>query len=206
MTLKHLRYALALASIGILTPAVSAAQTFDDDQVEHEWVVSGEIGSAFAASAEDPAAGFGGALTYLKDGAIGAEFLAGYTPDLDLSLAPTDDSTVNNFMVNGVAALPLGEEGRFQPFVSGGLGAMTIASEFPGADTDDLFEVDDTQLGGNVGVGLMAFNENWGVRSDLRYFTGFGGDEDDPIDVIDENDFLSDVDFWRANVGVAYRW
>lgn len=206
MTLKHLRYALAMTTFVILIPAVSTAQTFDADSVEHEWVVSGEVSSAFAASAEDPAAGFGGTLTYLREGAIGAEFLAGYTPDLDLDLAPTDDSTVNNFMVNGVAALPLGEDGRFQPFVSAGLGAMTIASELPGTDTDDFLDVDDTQLGGNVGIGLMAFNDNWGVRSDLRYFTGFGGDEDDPIDVIDESDFLSDVDFWRANVGVAYRW
>lgn len=203
MDLKQLKYAIAVAAMGMLVPAAAAAQT--DRLTEHEWIVSGQIGSSFAASAEEPTVGFGGALTYLREGAIGAEFLAGFTPDLNLTLAPTDDSRVSNFMLNGVAALPLGDAGMWQPFVSGGIGAMTISSEVGDIETDFL-DATDTQLGGNIGAGLMAFSDQWGIRSDLRYFTGFGGDAVDPVDLIDESDLLSDVDFWRANVGVAYRW
>lgn len=196
----------AAAAITFLLPATGAAQMLDDDRIsEHEWVVSGQVGSAFGASAEDATAGVTGTLTYLRDGAFGAELLAGFTPDLDFDVAPTDDSSVGNYMANGVAALPLGVDGRWQPFVSAGLGAMTISSEFANGENTELLNVDDTQLGGNVGVGLMTFSDRWGVRGDVRYFTGLS-DDDSEIDAIDSNDFLSNVDYWHANIGVAYRW
>lgn len=206
MHFTNLKCGIAVAAIGMLVPATAAAQTVGDRLTEHEWIGSGHLGSSFGASAEDAGFGAGASLTYLRNGMLGAEFLAGFSPDLELTLAPTDDSAVGNFMVNGVAALPLGIDGRWQPFLSAGIGAMTISSELE-AGSNDLFEVDDTQLGGNVGFGVMGFADQWGIRTDLRYFNGFGGDDDDgPVDLIDANDFLSDVDYWRASVGVAYRW
>jgi hypothetical protein len=85
---------------------------------------------------------------------------------------------------------------------------MTIRSEFTDGSAG-LLEIDAGQSGGNVGFGLMAFADRWSFRSDVRYFAGFGdkvqvGDE--PSDALDPADFLSDVSFWRANVGIAYRW
>ena len=206
MQLKTLTCGIAVAAIGLLVPTTAAAQ-LGGDLTADELIASGHLGSSFGASAEEAGFGAGASLTYLRNGMLGAEFLAGFSPGLDLTLATTDDSAVGNFMVNGVAALPLGIEGRWQPFLSAGLGAMTISSELPDSASNDLFEVDDTQLGGNIGFGVMGFADQWGFRSDLRYFSGFGGeDDDDPLDLIDANDFLSDVDYWRASVGVAYRW
>jgi hypothetical protein len=52
---------------------------------------------------------------------------APYT-NLDLQAAATDDSQVNNYMFNLVGAVPLGDNGAWQPYVSGGVGAMTFRS------------------------------------------------------------------------------
>lgn len=211
MNLKGCGFVAAVTAITVLLPAKATAQLtnygdYDDAIGEHQWIASGQIGSAFGASAEDASAGVSGTVTYLREGLLGAELLAGVTPDLNLALAPTDDTAVGNVMMNGVAALPLGVERRWQPFISGGVGAMAVSNEFP-AGENTMLDIDDTQLGGNLGFGVMAFGDRWGVRSDVRYFTGFGGDEGNgAVDLIDANDFLSDVDYWRANIGVAYRW
>jgi hypothetical protein len=209
MKLKQPGLALAVAALACMVPASASAQLPDYDDYdaavsEHQWIASGQIGSTFGESAEDASVGVGGTLTYLREGLFGAEVLGGVTPDLNLAQAPSDDSTVANFMVNGVAALPLEFDGpgTWQPFVSAGIGAMTISSDFLGASADVL-NIDETQLGGNIGFGIMAFGERWGVRSDVRYFAGLGSDEGDATGA---EGFLSDVDFWRANVGVAYQW
>lgn len=212
MHLKRWGFAVAFVVFTFLVPTRAVAQLsdyddYDDSIGEHQWIVSGQVGSAFGASAEDATAGVIGTLTYLREGILGAEFLAGFTPDLHLELAPSDNSAVANFMMNGIAALPLGLDESWQPFVSGGLGAMTISNEFLDSDSNDLLNIDDTQLGGNIGFGVMAFGDRWGFRGDVRYVAGFGGDGGGgAVDVIDANDFLSDVDYWRANVGVAYTW
>jgi opacity protein-like surface antigen len=200
------------AALCLLLAPFAAAQDFlaePDPLTTNEWILSGHVGTAFGDEVEEADASFGGTITYLRNGMFGAEFLAGFNPNMDLVLAPTDDSAVNNYMVNAIAALPLGEAGRWQPFVSAGLGAMTIHSTLEGQGDlgDDLFDVDDTQAGGNVGVGLMGFGDQWGFRSEVRYFNGFDDDDDDnPSDLLDPADFLGNIDFWRANVGLAYRW
>jgi hypothetical protein len=51
----------------------------------------------------------------------------------------------------------------------------------------------------------MAFGDRWGARTDVRCFSGSGVDENGN-DAIYSNDFLSEIDYWRANVGVAYGW
>jgi hypothetical protein len=72
-------------------------------------------------------------------------------------------------------------------------------------ETTPHCNMDDTQLGGNVGFGVMAFGDRWGARTDVRCFSGSGVDENGN-DAIYSNDFLSEIDYWRANVGVAYGW
>lgn len=176
---------------------------------EHEFVVSGFIGPTFGDVVDDADAGIGGAFTYLRGGMFGGEFIANFTPDLNFGSNLVEDSAVNDFMFNGIAALPLGEQGRFQPFVSAGLGAMTISATID--DPEDLFDVDDTQFAGNVGFGLMGFGDQWGFRAGMRYVSGFDedpipGDLDLSADLVDATDVLADVSYWRGDVGVAFRW
>jgi hypothetical protein len=98
-----------------------------------------------------------------------------------------------------------GADGRFQPFVSGGIGAMQIRGDVENGA--GLVEIKDTQLGSNIGFGVMMFNNRWGLRTDLRYFSSLQNNDDDTEqDIIDPTGVLTDTDFWRYNMGVAYRW
>ena len=55
----------------------------------------------------------------------------------------------------------------------------------------------------NAGAGLhMFFSDSVGIRGDVRYFRSLQDDEpDDEFDIA-----LSDFDFWRASVGVTFRF
>jgi hypothetical protein len=101
-----------------------------------------------------------------------------------------------------------------QPYVSGGLGALTLRADAIDGDgnengTLDDFQPDSTRFGGNVGAGLMSYMGNFGVRGDVRYFRGFENedvDADAPLGSAIGNAVLSDLSFWCANVGLAFRW
>lgn len=75
-----------------------------------------------------------------------------------------------------------------------------------------------SQLGGNIGGGVMAFQGNWGFRADVQYFRAFNdnnvtnatglttgsGSQTGTNGVF--GSVLPGLDFWRANVGLAFRW
>jgi hypothetical protein len=215
MYVKRLGLALTLAAACVWSAPQAFAQNTQTNTgeaaSEHEWVASGFAGPTFGNDTDHTDAGFGGSLTYLRRGTLGGEFVANFTPNLNFKQGPSQPSTVNSYMVNAVAAVPVGQDRRWQPFVTGGIGPMTIAAVDDPDNSIDLGR-DDTQLAGNVGVGIMAFDERWGFRSSLNYFTGFDDDLDDvnddlvADDLLSPNDALGDVNFWRFNVGVAYRW
>ena len=57
--------------------------------------------------------------------------------------------------------------------------------------------------GVNVGGGLIGyFNDNVGLRGDIRYFRSLQDNE--PGDALDLA--LSDFDFWRGSAGLTFRW
>jgi hypothetical protein len=191
-----------VAALGLLAvPALAGAQNvtpdYDNDTyAENQYTVSGNIGGTFGNDTYIDEAGvdFGGTLSYLRDGMFGAEFLAGFAPNLNLDLGLSADNDVNNYMFNVVGAAPLGTNHNWQPFVSGGVGLLTLHE---GSTPLNLTDTDDTEPGANIGVGLMGFQDRWGFRTEIRYFTQLGD-----ADGLIPNDF----DFWRANAGVAYRW
>ena len=86
---------------------------------------------------------------------------------------------------------------------------MTLRGESFVLANEDV-DPEGSQFGGNIGVGVLGLGRNnVGFRADLRYYSGF---EDDEIDVGEStgevigSGVLSDLNFWRANVGFAYRW
>jgi len=129
---------------------------------------------------------FGGSVGYLWHSVVGGEFLAGFTPNFEMAntLVPSADATpqVNTYMFNLMGAVPIGSEGRWQPYISGGWGAMTLhnASTTSSIVTSNgstaSFMEDENRAGGDIGFGVLAFLGNWGVRGDIRYFTAFSGD------------------------------
>jgi hypothetical protein len=133
---------------------------------------------------------------------FGFELMAGFAPDFefDAPVASGANSRLYSFMANLIAAAPLGDGGSFQPFVSGGIGAMRLDIDLD--DDLDFGEegIDDTQFAGNIGGGFMGFSGNWGFRADIRYFTGF--EEEGDTDLL----ALGNTSFWRGNVGLSFRW
>jgi hypothetical protein len=192
---------------------------FDDvDSAPGGWFASAHVGSDFGQSADNSSVDFGGALGYTS-GWLGAEFLAGFTPNFQMSNRLfVDEPQVNSYMFNLMAGVPMGSEKSWQPFVSGGLGALTLRSDDLSGDANNQFNEnfasDDTQLGGNIGFGIMGFASNVGVRADVRYFRAFGDNAlENALNLspgtFDDNsaiNILPGLDFWRANIGLAFRW
>jgi hypothetical protein len=220
MQLKRVMTAMA---VSLAVPAFAAAQTGTTATTASQtatesygvvstgpsqWIVSGFVGSNFGLSAEKSSVDYGGSLGYLYRNWIGAEFLAGFTPNFEvgpqnLALFNGDRPDVNSYMANGIVALPLGADGRWQPFVSGGFGALDMRSSV-GSPIDQLYAPNDTRAGGNIGAGLMAFAGNVGIRGDIRYFRAFSSNS--PAVSGDQVSFLPGLDFWRGNIGIAFHW
>lgn len=246
MRLQHWGFMAALALAPVTAAAQTATTTGDPGQTttttttqttidnsygsfhgDSHWLASGFVGSDFGAATNNSALNYGGSVGYLWRGAVGAEFLAGFTPDFQ----PTNNALfgsihpdVNSYMVNLMGAVPIGTEARVQPFVSGGLGAIQMrTSEISGlAGTGSATNAggmnSQSQFAGNIGGGVMAFAGNWGVRGDIRYFRAFnnnnvtnttglttGSGSDTGANGV-FGSVLPGLDFWRANIGLAFRW
>jgi hypothetical protein len=185
---------------------------YGDDKDSH-WMASGFVGSDFARQVDGSSVNFGGSIGYLYKGAFGAEFLAGFAPDFELNnlVLGTERPQVNSYMFNLIGAAPLGGDARIAPFFSAGLGAITLGSNQLNDDDpqENTLDPDDSRLGGNVGGGIMAYMGKVGIRGDVRYFRAFTGDPIEPTGNPQQdalNSLLPGLDFWRANVGLSFRW
>lgn len=118
-------------------------------------------------------------------------------------------SSLTTVMGNLVVGIPIGGTtgGGVRPYFTGGAGLMRAEIEF-----EDLFEnLSTNDLAINFGGGVhVFFSDTIGIRGDLRYFRGLQQqDDDDPIeddDFLDEDFGLEDFDFWRATVGITFRF
>jgi hypothetical protein len=201
------------------TPAPTVGQA---ETVENQWTVSGLIGTAFE---DDPSINYGFQLGYQWARIFGAEFLAEFSPDFEMdNLFLAASPSVNAFMLNAIAAIPIGATGNFQPYVSGGFGGIKLKTDLF-AEVEDFPEVNPlldaadfsldrtiqgshTGFGGNIGFGAMSFGETVGFRADLRYYAAGDDPEllnDSPGDNFAEG-LLSGLSFWRVNAGIAFRW
>ena len=70
-------------------------------------------------------------------------------------------------------------------------------------DIDDfLGDIDNTDFGFNVGAGIMGFfNDNVGIRGDIRYFRSLRDVDPDGVDIE-----LGGFKFWRGTVGVTFKF
>lgn len=193
-----------------------------------DWFLTPYIGAAFGGAANqfkyndlddefEQRMNFGGALGYrFGNGIIGLEVdynlapnffqFTGGTNDFDLLNL---DSSVQTVMGNVVFSIPVGgRDGRFQPYLSAGLGTIRtrVRSE------SDLFdEITSDDSGYNFGAGAHVFaTKHIGIRADARYIRGFESlDDEDPIEdspFFDEPFATEVFNFWRGSVGVTFRW
>ena len=149
---------------------------------------------------------FGASLAYMGAGALGFEIDFGWSPNFFQNTAgggdfAFGDSNVTTLMANLTVGAPIGGQSGpgIRPYASGGVGIIKSKID----DAGDLFAVDSTDWGLNVGAGVAGFfTDNIGIRGDLRYFRSLQDNEpDDEFDVA-----LSDFRFWRGTVGLTFRF
>jgi hypothetical protein len=197
-------------------PVQSSADPFDDDNDGiSRWIASASVGSNFGPTEDEATLDYGASIGYLWRGAVGFELLGQMTPDFSLdNILFVERPMVNSYMANFIGAVPIGLDGQFQPFVSGGFGALQLNQDILNLSATDpiasAINGNAIRFGGNIGGGLMAYVKNVGIRGDVRYYRASsdaeqGIEPDDSADVIADT-ALSGLDFWRANVGITFRW
>jgi opacity protein-like surface antigen len=151
-------------------------------------------------------ADFGASLGWMGNGIIGFEADFGWSPNFFENTSGSGDfefgdSNVTTLMANLLVGAPVGGQSGpgVRPYGSAGVGL--IRSRIDGGTFFDDLSTNDFGL--NVGAGVHGFfNDNVGIRGDLRYFRSLQDNEaDDEFDLA-----LSDFDFWRATVGLTIRF
>jgi opacity protein-like surface antigen len=201
----QLRKLLLISALSlVLLPASASAQS---------WFFSPYIGANFGGNASfgefdnlddevERRLDFGATLGW-NPGVIGWEVDFGWSPNFFEDTAGDQnfdfgDSNVTTLMGNLLISAPPGT--GIRPYGSAGLGLIRANVSSATGLFDDISTND---LGVNLGGGLTGqFNDNIGIRGDLRYFRTLQDDEPD-------NEFdlsLGSFDFWRGTVGVTFRW
>jgi opacity protein-like surface antigen len=193
------RHMCAAAAVAICSLAVSPGAASAD------WLATPFAGITFGGDTEGQHATFGGSIGYMGQGAIGFEVDFGYAPEFfspeDNDLDIFSDANVTTLMANVIVGIPIGgtSGGGARPYVSGGAGLLRTQL----SDAEDLFDVANNDFGINVGAGVIGFfNDNVGLRGDIRYFRSLQDPEEDNEFDIDFGTF----DFWRGTVGVTFRF
>jgi opacity protein-like surface antigen len=206
--LQGARLALVLIFLGGVTTPASA-----------DWLLTPYLGVPFGGTASFGDVGdfednfekritYGATATWMGAGIIGFEVDLGSTPNyFEVTSGDDDfdfgDSNVTTLMGNLVIGAPIGgtSGAGLRPYGSGGIGLLR--TNISGGDFFDDLNTND--LGVNVGGGAYVFfTDNVGIRGDVRYFRALQQDDDDD-DFFDDLAF-EDFDFWRATVGVTFRF
>ena len=204
---------LAIASALVLTVCAAAPAKASAD-----WMLTPFIGmnwggtAAFTDSLGDfedkfeQRMNFGAGLSWMGAGALGFEVDFGFSPNFFANTTGDSnfefgDSNVTTLMANLKVGAPFGGQhgGGIRPYASGGLGLIKTRID----DPDQLFDVNSTDWGLNVGGGVAGFfSDNIGVQGDVRYFRSLQDNEpDDEFDVA-----LGSFSFWRGTVGLVFRF
>ena len=150
---------------------------------------------------------YGVSIAGMGNGAIGAEFDLGYSPNFFETGTTngdgfdfTNDSNVLTAMGNVIVGIPVGGHGgSIRPYAVGGVGLIRTNVQTVG----DVFDVrTKNDFGFDVGGGVMGFfAQNVGLRGDIRYFRSFSGSDDNFTGI-----GVSDFNFWRASAGVTFKF
>ena len=145
---------------------------------------------------------FGGSAAFMGGGIFGAELGFNFTPEFIQDSLNNPDIAQASLMGNLIIGIPIGdadEGGQVRPYVTGGAGLFRTSARQ--SELFDRFSSNDFAI--NFGGGVMAFfSEHVGLRGDLRYFRTLT--DGDPGTGVNFN--LGDLDFWKWDVGAAFRF
>ena len=198
--------ALALA-VSVAAPAKASADWLFTPYIGWNW--GGTAGfTDFAGDFEDEferRVNYGASLAWMGAGAVGFEVDFGYSPNFFQTTTGDDfqwgDSNVTTLMANLTVGAPIGGQTGvgIRPYASGGVGLIRTRID----DAEDLFNVSSNDWGMNVGGGIAGFfNDNIGLRGDVRYFRSLQDNEPGgEFDIA-----LGQFRFWRGTLGVMLRF
>lgn len=150
--------------------------------------LTGFVGAAFGGGFDGTSSAFGGALGYGWSPRVALEGEFYVAPSGGQGLIDEYDLNLTAFSANVLYHF-LNESNTFTPYAATGLGVLSGDSnieEVTGLDIDDTSTVLTWNFGGGV---KTAMDRRWGLRADLRYFTG--------------KDFAPD--HWRLYGGIIIR-
>ena len=180
------RLRLALTLLGVLAAGVAEAQP-----PLYVGMLTPHIGAASGGDVRDKAVTPGISLAVLDGSGLGVEVDAGHSRKVDDSLF--SESAITSVMVN---ALGMWTGSLVRPLVVAGVGLLRVRTALAGTEPTSR-----TDWGFNAGAGATyMFNEEFGVRGDVRYFRYFQRHADLPLR---DNGFF---DYWRTSVGVTLSW
>jgi hypothetical protein len=192
-----LRFAVtAILALFLLVPAAPARA---------DVVLTPYVGSLFGGDMTDNTATFGANAAFMGGGIFGAEIGFNYAPEFIKASVANEDIAQMSLMGNLIVGIPIGsasQGGQLRPYVTGGAGLFRISS----AESQFFDDVTSNDFAVNFGAGVMAFfNEHVGIRTDLRYFRTLS--DSDPESGLDDINFdLGDLNFWKWDVGAAFRF
>ena len=186
----------AILAIFLLVPAAPARA---------DVVLTPFVGTLFGGDLNNTAGNhvtYGGSAAFMGAGVFGAEVNFNFTPEFVQDTIASPDIRQASLMGNLIVGIPIGnasQGGQLRPYVTGGLGLMRTS-----ADANQLFDrFSSNDFAINFGGGVMAFfSEHVGLRGDVRYFRAIN--DDDAGSGVDFS--LGDFDFWKWDVGAAFRF
>jgi hypothetical protein len=157
---------------------------------------------------------FGGNVTLLGEGVIGAEVLVVFVPGFfetartplstDVPRVEIESSRTIALMANAVLTTPRRwTEYGLRPFVSGGFGVLHSSETFQVSQVTPvvLFPVNAGMAGFNIGGGAVGFLTNrTGVRFDLRYYSSLRDTDKGTMAI-----GLARLHYMTASVGLVIR-
>ena len=208
-------------------PAPVVAAVVEEKEYE-PWIASFNIGNYFGASGGflndffpnvevNKSIAFGGQIAYIWNNQGGVEFLADWAPTFKIpSLVIQNHPSVSAYMFNGIYGFGI-HLGQFRPYVSGGIGAINMSADLLQIDTnliETTISASQSRFGGNIGFGGLGYVGNVGVRADVRWFgansdntlLGLDLDRRSRLDDVNRLVEVSGIKYWRASLGVAFRW
>jgi opacity protein-like surface antigen len=171
-----------------------------------DWLFTPALGSTFGGDTNgNEHFTYNLSLGWMGAGIVGWEADFGFTPEFfesdDSDFDFDGGNNVVSAMGNVLVGIPVGGQtgGGFRPYVAAGIGMLQTEAR----TNDDLFALDNSEFGFNLGFGAMGFmTDHVGFRGDIRYLRSF----EDPSE---DNEFdlgVGNFDYWRGTAGVTFRW
>jgi opacity protein-like surface antigen len=173
-----------------------------------DWLLSPYIGVRFASDTtfvigsletDRNKVTFGSSIGLLTDGVFGVEADVAFVPGFFDGANINGSGRVVTVMGNVILAVPLGvTQYGLRPYFVGGAGLLN-------ADVGSIrLEIDNSRLFGmNLGGGALGpLTNRTSLRVDVRYFKNLSHDEE----ATDLAGDPADLSFWRATVGLSFRF